>query len=187
MVFLLRKKVILAIVTIGLLGSLTLLYFTPFSLFIIDAKTEQEELTLLSNKKEENEPIRFDEKNFLDLILEVNKEPEKYLGRPVEISGYLIKEKVQGENKFYVARYVINACLADTVLMGLGLENIIEKETEEGRIGAGVWVHIEGTFARAKAPQQSGELIIIVKKATVEDEPTNPNIYVEAVMPEGAV
>ncbi|KAB2953885.1 hypothetical protein F9B85_04555 [Heliorestis acidaminivorans] len=170
MILWIRKKVLLP----SLLAFIFFGFLFTFTLTdLLD--TTAEIIPVNQNK----ETILFDENNYLDLILEINKEPESYLGKPVEISGFLIKEKVKDKFVYFVARYVINSCLADRVLMGMTVENVVEKDTAQGKIAPGAWVHVKGTLVTSQKPEKAGLIVIFVKEMNLQAEPLNPNVYVD--------
>ncbi|MZP29627.1 TIGR03943 family protein [Heliobacterium undosum] len=124
------------------------------------------------------EPILFDEKNFLPILLEINQDPGKFAGRPVEISGFLVDAPAGGEG-LYIGRYVVNCCVADTVIMGLAVENTERWMKGEDKIKVGDWVKGTGVFQKARKPGTPGGLIVSLKGMVVETPPRNPYIYAE--------
>ncbi|ABZ83610.1 conserved hypothetical protein [Heliomicrobium modesticaldum Ice1] len=124
------------------------------------------------------EPVLFDEKNFLSILLEINRDPDRFVGRPVEISGFLVDAPAGGEG-LYIGRYVINCCVADRVIMGVAVENTERWMKGEDKIKVGDWVKGTGVFQRARRPGTPGGLIVSLKGMVAETPPRNPYIYAE--------
>ncbi|MTV50557.1 DUF1980 domain-containing protein [Heliobacillus mobilis] len=129
----------------------------------------------------EKSPVLFDEKNFLQLLMDINGKPDDFEGRPIEISGYLVQSP--GDNHgLYVGRYVVNCCVADTVIMGMAVDNLQqwmqEHTPEKDRIKIGSWVKAKGVMEKAKEPGTPGGLVIWVNEINMEAPPRNPYIYV---------
>ncbi|MBC9785465.1 DUF1980 domain-containing protein [Heliobacterium chlorum] len=129
----------------------------------------------------EKSPVLFDEKNFLQLLLDINGKPDDFEGRPIEISGYLVQSP-GGNQGLYVGRYVVNCCVADTVIMGMAVDNLQqwmqEHTPEKDRIKIGSWVKAKGVMEKAKEPGTPGGLVIWVNEINMEAPPRNPYIYV---------
>lgn len=124
------------------------------------------------NESKKPEPVVFDEKNFLGLLIDITENPGGYEGRPVEISGFLFAPTKADKNNLYIARYVVSCCVADAVLTGMAVENT-------GKTEIGAWVRAKGTFVSSKCPDTPGGLTIKVKEIKPEPQPKNPYIYVD--------
>lgn len=54
------------------------------------------------------------------MVLEdVRINPEKYIGRKLEISGFVCKESYLKENQFIIGRIIMNCCAADSKVVGI--------------------------------------------------------------------
>ena len=54
------------------------------------------------------------------MVLEdVRINPEKYVGRKLEISGFVCKESYLKENQFIIGRIIMNCCAADSKVVGI--------------------------------------------------------------------
>ncbi|MBM7867783.1 DUF1980 domain-containing protein [Heliobacterium gestii] len=124
------------------------------------------------------EPVLFDERNFLSLLMAINQEPGQFVDRPVEISGFLVDAPAGGEG-LYIGRYVVNCCVADTVIMGLPVENTERWMKGEDKIKVGDWVKGTGRLQKAVKAGAPGGLIVSLKELAVESRPRNPYIYAE--------
>lgn len=50
---------------------------------------------------------------------DVRINPEKYIGRELEISGFVCKENYLKENQFIIGRIIMNCCAADSKVVGI--------------------------------------------------------------------
>ena len=96
---------------------------------VIDMKSlyeHESDYSLIQNKKNDNLK---DENNKKDIILvdednsmileEIRVNPKKYIGRNIELHGFVCKESYLNKNQFIIGRIVMNCCAADSKVVGI--------------------------------------------------------------------
>lgn len=97
--------------------------------------------------------------------------PKDYAGKPVKISGQVLKSSgVAPSGYFMVIRYFVTCCIADARPVGL-----VVKDTSGGSIQDGQWVIVTGKMGVAT---NSGDKIAVVDPAQITPTKAgNPYIY----------
>ena len=77
----------------------------------LDSKVSKDE----NNKKE---TLKINELN--PMVLEdIRLNPEKYIGRKLEVDGFVCKESYLNKNQFIIGRIVMTCCAADSKIVGI--------------------------------------------------------------------
>lgn len=103
----------------------------------------EHEIDFSENQQENNkkETLKIDDNNPM-ILDEIRINPEKYIGRNIEIHGFVCKEKYLNKNQFIIGKLIVNCCAADSKIIGIVgeyekadylYEN--EKIIAKGRIG----------------------------------------------------
>lgn len=114
--------------------------------------TEYKGVTLILNNQDIHEDkeshekinetgiIKFDKEHFFCYFEELQENPKSYLGREVDISGFVYKvEKEKG--LFYLGRSVLNCCVADSQNLAL-----VFKADEANMPEKGQWLQVNGVI-----------------------------------------
>ena len=123
------------------------------------------------------EAIDMTNENFINNYEDIYGSPSNYVGRVINMKGFIYKQKGLNKEEFILSRILVSCCAADAQLSGLLCDYSEEKVFAEG-----IWVNIEGTLGeREYKDSKSGEisLIPIIKVNKIEkiDKPNNEYIY----------
>ncbi|MGH4123048.1 MAG: TIGR03943 family putative permease subunit [Clostridium sp.] len=115
--------------------------------------------------------------NFINTYEDIYGNPHKYVGRTINMKGFIYNQKGLNKAEFILSRIVVSCCAADAQLVG------ILCDYSKGEILAeGTWVNIEGTLGeREYKDVKSGEIIVIpiikVNKTEKTDKQNNEYLY----------
>jgi putative membrane protein len=79
-------------------------------------KNLEDEINIAENNKKEILIVNQDNPMVLD---DIRVNPKKYIGRNLEIHGFVCKGSYLNENQFIIGRIVINCCAADSKVVGI--------------------------------------------------------------------
>ncbi|AWK51882.1 TIGR03943 family protein [Clostridium beijerinckii] len=72
----------------------------------------------IQNENNKQELLTVNEDNPM-LLEDIRVNPEKYIGRNIEIHGFVCRESYLNKNQFIVGRIVITCCAADSKIVGI--------------------------------------------------------------------
>lgn len=105
--------------------------------------------------------------NFVATLDQINQNPDRFVGKDIELEGFVFRDKGFQQNRFVTARFMISCCTADAQVVGLlcQYENISQYKTD-------TWVKISG---KIKKIEFNGEQIPAVKVENIKtiDSPSN--------------
>jgi putative membrane protein len=124
-----------------------------------------------------DETMNMTNENFKNHYEDIYGNPENYVGRAINIKGFVYNQKGLNKNEFILSRIVVSCCMADAQLWGLLCNYSKEKIFTEG-----TWVNIEGTLGQREYQDlKSGEISIIpiikVNKIERADKQDNDYLY----------
>lgn len=104
------------------------------------------------------------------MILEdIRINPEKYIGKILEIHGFVCKESYLNKNQFIIGRIIMNCCAADSEIVG-----IIGQYKDCEKLNENEWVSVRGTISYTTISDDDGVShrvpIIIVDKLEIEKD-----------------
>ncbi len=119
-----------------------------------------------------DEPIiEVTDQNYLDIMTLLDLHLEKFIGKELEITGFVFREHDFDENRLVVARFSMTCCTADAGVYGTLVE------TEEAYLYENdMWIKVRGTID--KTEYHGYQLPIIqLREITVVAEPDSPYVY----------
>lgn len=113
--------------------------------------------------------IEVDNNNYLDVLDELHRNLDNYIGREIVIDGFVFREKEFDKNQFVVARMLVSCCAADAQIIGLLVEDKSDFEDD-------VWVRVKGTVNKI---DYHGEIIPKIDAKSVDkiSKPKEEYIY----------
>ena len=126
---------------------------------------------LLEKKLVKQPKISINDTDYIPVMNIIENNTDRFIGKKIEVSGFVYREKGFKDNQFVVARFGISCCAADASVYGLlsTLENAsaLKKDT---------WVHIKGTIQQTT---YNGENVPYIQVQQIEDisHPDNPYVY----------
>lgn len=125
----------------------------------------------------EDRIINMTNDNFINIYEAIYGNPYNYVGRDINIKGFIYKQKGINKDQFIISRVLVSCCAADAQLTG-----ILCNYSEEKVFNEGTWVNIEGTLGEGEYKDtKSGEVSVIpiinVNKIEKADSQDNEYIY----------
>ncbi len=101
------------------------------------------------------------------------KDPSEYVGKPVEILGFVYRHEEDPENIFFVGRLLLDCCYDDALPQGLPvlLEDNAKWEDDQ-------WILVKGKWDRIKIGDKERNVILPDSIESAEI-PNDPYIYSE--------
>lgn len=105
--------------------------------------------------------------NYLEILLDIMDYRDKYVGKEIEVDGFIMYHTSLGENQYLVSRYAVACCAADAVIVGFVAEGTPPYPDN-------TWVKMRGKIVRLDNDSQP-----VVQVSTVEEisTPADPYIY----------
>lgn len=119
----------------------------------------------------EMDTIQFTEENYIAMTTILDQNPEKFVGKKVEILGFVFREHDFDENQFVVARFGLSCCVADASVFGT-----LASYPDANQIGDDKWVKLEGTLTTT-IYQDWTLPSIDVSNIEVVEQPEAPYVY----------
>lgn len=109
-------------------------------------------------------------KNYTNVLQNIHKDIDKYIGQKIKFSGYVYRLYDFNENQFVLARDMIVSSDFQTVVVGFLCSSEVAKNFENN-----AWVEIEGTITKG---YYYGDIPIIkIDKINQINEPTDEYVY----------
>jgi putative membrane protein len=117
------------------------------------------------------EKIVVEEETYIQTMNIIDMDPDKFVGKKMEVIGFVFREPDFKENQMVVARFGLSCCVADSSVYGTLSTGDMVKDLKEDQ-----WVRVIGTITKTEynewvLPYLQIEEIEIIKK------PEQPYIY----------
>ncbi|WP_461672983.1 TIGR03943 family putative permease subunit [Priestia megaterium] len=126
---------------------------------------------LLEKKLLKKPEISINDTDYIPVMNIIENNTDQFVGKKIEVSGFVYREKGFKDNQFVVARFGISCCAADASVYGLlsTLENAstLKKDT---------WVHIKGIIQKTTYNEENVPYIQVQQIESI-DQPDNPYVY----------
>jgi putative membrane protein len=125
----------------------------------------------LENEMLSKETITFTDENYIAMTSILDQNPEKFIGKNVEMIGFVFREDDFEENQFVLARFGLSCCVADASVYGT-----LATLPDAKKYGDDQWIKITGTLTTIDYQDWT---LPYVKVTTVEtiDQPDEPYVY----------
>ncbi len=120
--------------------------------------------------------IDMSNEEFLKNYENIYGNPHNYVGRVINMKGFIYKQEGLSKNEFILSRILISCCAADAQLVGLLCDY-----SEAMVFAEGAWINIVGTLAEGEYEDyKSGEVSIIpvIKVSKIEEINKQDNEYI---------
>lgn len=125
----------------------------------------------INSKKIENGIIKVNDENYIATLDELMINPNNYVGKTIEITGFVFRDTDFSDNDFVIGRLSMICCAADMQIVGLmcNMENAKSLKND-------TWLKVKGkikigTYYRKKMP------VIDVKEIQSISKPENEYVY----------
>ncbi|WP_026675039.1 TIGR03943 family putative permease subunit [Alkalihalobacterium bogoriense] len=119
----------------------------------------------------QEEKIIITDENYLDIMTVLDLYLPDFLGKQVEILGFVYREEEFEDNQLVVARFAMTCCVADAAVFGTMVEADYANEYEND-----TWVRVNGTLGESTYGEFRIPLIHL-QGIEVVDEPDNPYVF----------
>jgi putative membrane protein len=121
---------------------------------------------------QQQELLELTDKNFIVKFAQIQRHPQNYAGKEIELEGFLVHHPLMDQDKTMIARYAIICCAADAQVIGFGM-------TEKAPFPEDTWVKVRGQLI------QEGEMVVLkVQHMDKSPVPANPYLYAPEGLPE---
>jgi uncharacterized repeat protein (TIGR03943 family) len=100
--------------------------------------------------------------------LKFNSDPETFVGRELDITGFVFLREDIEEDSFLISRFVVRCCVVDATPIGLKV-----KKTSEFNFKEDTWINVKGSFE----VEDDNTLIVIPESVNQVEVPDNPYIF----------
>ena len=127
----------------------------------------------LKNDMLKSESITLTEENYIATTSILDEHPEEFVGKTVEIMGFVYREDDFEKNQFVIARFGLSCCVADASVYGTLVTLPNAKQ-----YGDDQWIKIKGELTTIDYQDWT---LPYVKVAAIEevDQPDEPYVYEE--------
>ncbi|WP_096201069.1 TIGR03943 family putative permease subunit [Bacillus sp. FJAT-45350] len=112
-----------------------------------------------------------DDENYLDIMTMLDIHLEEFIGREIEMLGFVYREPEFEDNQLVVARFAMTCCVADASVYGTMIEtedaNMFENDT---------WIRVSGTLDQTEYNEFAIPLIHL-REFEMIDEPEQPYVF----------
>lgn len=115
--------------------------------------------------------IQVNDINFTEVIFEISNFPQDYVGKEIELTGFVVKAPAFPDTHMALARYVVVCCTADAAPYGLLCTSNSKEQYAEG-----TWLKIHGTI-KLDTHQNKSTPVITIAKADLVEKPDRPYVY----------
>lgn len=117
--------------------------------------------------------IVLDEKKFVTYADTIMNAPDKFIGKPIQLRGFVYKEEGMAPDQLVVSRFVITHCVADAGIIGF-----LSTLDAAPKLAQDTWIQVEGVldvtdYADNRLP------VIRISGWKKVDPPTDPYVYPE--------
>lgn len=117
------------------------------------------------------ETVIIEEKQFIETITTLDLYRESFIGKEVEISGFVYREDTMGQDQLVIARFAMNCCSADSMPYGL----VVEYSGAQA-FDTDSWLRISGTLHMTT---YNGNDVLSIRGASMTNiaPPESPYVY----------
>ncbi|MCG3083586.1 TIGR03943 family protein [Anoxybacillus sp. LAT_35] len=109
--------------------------------------------------------------NYVSTLNFINEQIDTMIGKRIEITGFVFRERDFTANEFVVARYGLTCCVADATVYG-----ILVKTDEAAKWENDTWVKVEGIIDETTYRERFVP-VIINPSVTIVNAPEQPYVY----------
>lgn len=114
-----------------------------------------------------------DNDTFLEVLTDLHENPEAFMGKSIELEGFVYRQEDFNNNAFVVGRLLITCCAADASVIGIYIEGENANQFEND-----TWVHIKGTVSEAQLGDGDQEESIILNQCEIRQIEPYTSSYV---------
>lgn len=130
-----------------------------------------EDLAILAKKLYQKDSISIKDKGFMETVTSIDFYMNNFIGKKVEISGFVYREDGMEENQFVVSRFAVQCCSADSAPFGFMVESSLGKNLKKD-----TWVNVTGTLGTTP---YGGNEILKIDATRIQriEAPASPYVF----------
>ncbi|MFA9556052.1 TIGR03943 family protein [Evansella sp. AB-rgal1] len=124
-----------------------------------------------ANELEQQDVITVTEENYLDVMTVLDLYLDRFIGKEIEIIGFVFREDDFNDNELVIARFSMTCCTADAGVYGTLVES-----NDASQFEGDTWVYASGIIKKGQYHEFQIPVITDSYLREVE-EPTTPYVY----------
>ncbi|MBD8520277.1 TIGR03943 family putative permease subunit [Lysinibacillus fusiformis] len=137
---------------------------------------EKQEMTkkqyeLLKQQLSQQPMLKMTDEDYTIYYEEINQNLSNYLGKKIQIKGFVLKEESFTEQQLVISRFLITHCVADASIVGF-----LTEFPEASTLTEDTWLEVVGTIGQTTYEGASLPVIHIDNWVTIE-QPESPYLY----------
>ena len=132
---------------------------------------KKDEFELLIKHLAQSPKVEMNDYNFSSYYMDINKNMANYLGKEINLKGFIFKEEGMAQNQLVLSRFLITHCVADASTIGF-LSELPEASTLE----EDTWIEAQGIIETTTYDGAVLPIIKITNWHTIA-EPSIPYLY----------
>lgn len=130
-----------------------------------------DDLAKLGKKLYRKDAISIQEKGFMETVSSIDFYMDNFIGKKIDMSGFVYREDDMKDNQFVVARFAVQCCSADASPFGFMVDSALGNDLKKDS-----WVKVTGTLAKTT---YKGNEILKINATKIERiaAPKTPYVY----------
>lgn len=130
-----------------------------------------EDLATLAKKLYTKDTIAIKDKGFMETVSSIDFYMRNFIGKKVEMSGFVYREDSMDADQFVVSRFAVQCCSADASPFGFMVESSMGKSLKKD-----TWVTVEGTLG---STMYGGNEILKIDATRIQriEAPATPYVF----------
>ena len=140
---------------------------------LLDSRQEmkKDDYELLKEELSQKPMIQMTDDHYTIYYGDINTNYANYIGRKIQIKGFVLKEESFAQNQFVISRFLITHCIADASVVGFLSELPEAQNLEED-----TWIEVMGTIDTIDFEGSTLPIIKIEQWVEIK-EPSAPYLY----------
>lgn len=101
----------------------------------------KKEYDLLKQQLAQKTTIQMTDNNYTIYYEDINKHPSKFIGKKIQLKGFVLKEESFAQNQLVISRFLITHCVADASIVGF-----LAEFPEAHTLDEDTWIEAIGTI-----------------------------------------
>lgn len=125
----------------------------------------------LKQQLSQNQTIKMTDKDYTIYYEDINKDLSKYIGKKIQLKGFVLNEDSFPQNQLVISRFLITHCIADASIVGF-----LAEFPENNTLVNDTWIEVIGTIDITIYNGESLPVIKVDNWVQIE-EPEKPYLY----------
>lgn len=139
---------------------------------LFPAKPYLEAYTEFAKQLYKEDVILVSEDSFVEILSTVDLYLDQFVGKKLELNGFVFRQDDFDNNQFIMARFVIQCCSADATPFG-----VLTSYDHANQLATDSWVNASGTIAKTARSDGRDYMTLQLEKYTVIPEPKEVYVY----------